>query len=142
MSSDVRQWIVEAQAAEVKGNKAEAIALLRKAAEYYRDRKLGTKALKMLRQIRRLEGVEEDAAADDEVPAPVMPFETQVFEGPNPPRSMPERGPVVADPAGEAWCSFCCRPGAEVGLLIAAPTGTFICKGCVVTATTLLEKSK
>lgn len=138
MSMDVRQWIVEAQTAEVKGNKAEAIALLRKAAEYYRDRKLGTKALKMLRQIRRLEGVDEELP-DEDAPQP-MPFETQVFEGPSPKRTMPERLPAIAAPGLEAWCSFCCRPHTEVGLLVAAPTGSFICHSCVVTARELLEK--
>lgn len=124
----------------MKGDKQEAIALLRKAAEYYRDRKLGTKALKMLRQIRRLEGVPVDELDVDQVPeAPVMPFETQVFEGPLSPKPMPDRGPVLADPAVEAWCSFCCKPAKEVGALIAAPTGTFICRACVGLATRLLE---
>ena len=132
MGTDVRQLIVEAQAAEVKGNKAEAIALLRRAAEHYRDRQQGTKALKMLRQIRRLEGVEEDAVDEE------MPFETAVFEGPNPPRTMPERGPVLAPADVEAWCSFCCKPHTEVGRLVAAPTGTFICAGCIATARALL----
>lgn len=131
--SDARQLLAEAQAAEIKGDKAEAIKLLRKAAEIYRDKKLGTKALKVLRHIRRLEGIDEAPSEE-----PVMPFETQVFEGPNPPRTMPERGPVLADPSLEAWCSFCCRPHTEVGRLIAAPTGTFICKACIKNATEML----
>jgi hypothetical protein len=140
MSSDVRQLIADAQAAEIKGNKLEAIALLRKAAEYYRDRKLGSKALKMLRQIRRLEGIDEDQPEPEPEPEP-MPFETETFVGPNPPRTIAERGPVLADPTAEAWCSFCCRPKAEVGPLVAAPTGTFICRRCVLTAEELLEKA-
>lgn len=142
MSSEVRQLLADAQAAEVKGDKREAVALLRKAAEYYRDRKLGTKALKMLRQIRRLEGVEEPPESiDGELPEPVMPFETQEFQGPSPARTMPERGPVLADPSFDAWCSFCCRPRVEVGPLVQAPTGTFICRQCVGAARALLEKA-
>ena len=138
MSVDVRQLIIEAQAAEVKGNKPEAIALLRRAAEAYRDKGLGTKALKMLRQIRRLEGIDEDALEE----LPRLPFETEAFEGPTPARVMPERAPVLADPAMEAWCSFCCRPALEVGRLVAAPTGTFICGACVTLAQGLLQRAR
>ena len=130
--SDARQLLADAQAAEVKGEKAEAIRLLRLAAEVYRDKQLGSKALKVLRHIRRLEGIDEDAP-----PGP-MPFETAVFEGPSPARTMPQRGPELADPAVDAWCSFCCRPHTEVGRLVAAPTGTFICAGCLKIATGLL----
>ena len=129
--SDARQLLADAQAAEMKGDKAEAIRLLRKAAEVYRDKQLGAKALKLLRHIRRLEGIDEDAREP-------MPFETQVFEGPNPPRAIGERGPVLADPSLEAWCSFCCRPHTEVGRLVAAPTGTFICAGCIKLAKEML----
>ena len=131
--SDARQLLADAQAAEVKGDKAEAIKLLRQAAEVYRDKKLANKALKVLRHIRRLEGIDEDAHDEE-----VMPFETQVFEGPQPTRTMPERGPVLADPSLEAWCSFCCRPHTEVGRLVAAPTGTFICSACIKAATQML----
>ena len=129
--SDARQLLADAQAAEVKGDKAEAIKLLRKAAEFYRDKQLANKALKVLRHIRRLEGIDEDALEQ-------MPFETQVFEGPVPARTMSERGPVLADPKLEAWCSFCCRPHTEVGRLVAAPTGTFICAACIKVATEML----
>lgn len=41
-----------------------------------------------------------------------------------------ERGPTRADPSLEAWCSFCCRPRAEVGPLVAGPAGAFICSAC------------
>ena len=131
--SDARQLLADAQAAEVKGDKVEAIRLLRRAAELYRDKQLGSKALKVLRHIRRLEGIDEDARPVDQ-----MPFETQDFEGPRPPREMPERGPVLADPKLEAWCSFCCRPHTEVGRLVAAPTGTFICAACIKAATEMI----
>jgi hypothetical protein len=45
--------------------------------------------------------------------------------------SLIDRGPTRADPAIDAWCSFCCRPSVEVGELVAAPTGSFICATCV-----------
>lgn len=42
-----------------------------------------------------------------------------------------DRGPQPADPSLEAWCSFCCRPKAEVGALVAGPAGAYICASCV-----------
>ncbi|WP_224361030.1 ClpX C4-type zinc finger protein [Hyalangium versicolor] len=54
-------------------------------------------------------------------------------------RSLIERGPTRADPAIDAWCSFCCRPGVEVGELVAGPTGSFICAGCVMESRGLLS---
>ncbi|MCI0668873.1 MAG: ClpX C4-type zinc finger protein [Myxococcaceae bacterium] len=54
-------------------------------------------------------------------------------------RAMIERGPSLADPALEAWCSFCCRPGREVGRLVAGPAGAFVCAACVDTAARLLR---
>jgi hypothetical protein len=136
----VRELLAGAQAAEARGEKGEAIALLRKAAEIYRDSQNATRALKMLRHIRRLEGVDEDddvgevpelaeaAHADD--PAPASGRQPRVLE---------ERGPVRAPKELEAWCSFCCRPNREVGALVAGPTGTFICSGCVTVARDLLK---
>ncbi|WP_223646124.1 ClpX C4-type zinc finger protein [Corallococcus sp. EGB] len=49
-----------------------------------------------------------------------------------------ERGPTRADPALDAWCSFCCRPRGEVGDLVAGPAGAFICKGCLGESLALL----
>lgn len=49
-----------------------------------------------------------------------------------------ERGPTRADPALDAWCSFCCRPRGEVGDLVAGPAGAFICKGCLGESQALL----
>ncbi len=123
--NDVRQVLADAQAAEARGEKTEAIALLRRAAELYRDAQNHNRALKMLRHIRRLEGIEE----------------LEVLEGgsdPEPPgrrrRAIEERGPSLADPSLEAWCSFCCRPKAEAGALVGGPTGSFICASCVGTS--------
>jgi hypothetical protein len=50
-----------------------------------------------------------------------------------------DRGPQPADPAIDAWCSFCCRPRSEVGALIAGPAGAYICAGCVTTGARLLS---
>src|SRR6185436_12584069 len=74
----------------------------------------------MLRHIRRLEGIEE----------------LEVLEGGDDPeprsrRVLEERGPALADPSLDAWCSFCCRPKAEAGPLVGGPTGSFICAGCI-----------
>ncbi|EPX62007.1 tetratricopeptide repeat/ClpX C4-type zinc finger protein [Cystobacter fuscus DSM 2262] len=49
-----------------------------------------------------------------------------------------ERGPTRADPALEAWCSFCCRPRLEVGPLVAGPAGAFICAACIGESSSLL----
>ncbi|QSQ25484.1 hypothetical protein JY651_11360 [Pyxidicoccus parkwayensis] len=49
-----------------------------------------------------------------------------------------ERGPTRADAALDAWCSFCCRPRSEVGDLVAGPTGSFICAGCLSESVALL----
>ena len=57
--NDVRQVLADAQAAEARGEKSEAISLLKRAAEIYRDAGNHNRALKMLRHIRRLEGIEE-----------------------------------------------------------------------------------
>jgi hypothetical protein len=53
-------------------------------------------------------------------------------------RALIERGPTRADPAIDAWCSFCCLPRTEVGELVAGPTGSFICSGCVGESSGLL----
>ncbi|ADO72447.1 ClpX C4-type zinc finger protein [Stigmatella aurantiaca] len=52
--------------------------------------------------------------------------------------SLIERGPTRADPAMDAWCSFCCRPRGEVGELVAGPAGAFICSGCTGESRSLL----
>lgn len=67
------------------------------------------------------------------------PRAMETFQGSSPVREEPrakeraliERGPTRADPALDAWCSFCCLPRTEVGELVAGPTGSFICSGCV-----------
>lgn len=49
-----------------------------------------------------------------------------------------DRGPQPADPAIEAWCSFCCQPKTEVGPLVAGPAGAYICGRCVMLSANLL----
>ncbi|MCP3059876.1 hypothetical protein LXT21_13910 [Myxococcus sp. K38C18041901] len=52
-----------------------------------------------------------------------------------------ERGPTRADVTLDAWCSFCCRPRAEIGELVAGPAGAFICKSCLTASASLLGDS-
>lgn len=63
---------------------------------------------------------------EDEGPVPSAPERGRRRE-----KRLIERGPTRADPALDAWCSFCCRPRGEVGDLVAGPAGAFICKGCL-----------
>jgi hypothetical protein len=139
----VRELLAGAQAAEARGDKGEAISLLRRAAEVYRDAQNPGRALKMLRHIRRLEGFDEDfedvAAMVSQLPDASPQLEEQEPEVARPRgRMIEERGPALASPELEAWCSFCCRPKREVGALVAGPTGTFICASCTGISRTLL----
>lgn len=118
--SEIRTLLANAQAAEVRGDKPEAARLLREAASYYRERQQLTQAARMLRHARKAEGLPEEPEVDEsvfgfEAPARVL---------------VEQRTPQLADPAIDAWCSFCCRPKAEVGALVAGPAGSFICAGC------------
>jgi len=136
--ADVRELLAGAQAAEARGEKGEAIALLRKAAEIYRDSQNATRALKMLRHIRRLEGIDEEDDVGDFAAALEAAPEHDARNR-RTPRVLEERGPMLAQKDLEAWCSFCCRPNREVGALVEGPTGTFICSGCVTAARDLLK---
>lgn len=51
---------------------------------------------------------------------------------------VPQRGPTLADASADHWCSFCCRPKAEAGAMVAGPAGAFICGKCLETAAGLL----
>jgi hypothetical protein len=55
-----------------------------------------------------------------------------------PSRKPIERGPTRAGTV-DAWCSFCCRPTQEIGELVAGPTGSFICSGCVLESTRFFD---
>src|SRR5690349_20381338 len=65
MASEIRSILASAQAAEVKGDATEAARLLREAAAFYRDHKLITRAMQMLRHARRLEGHPDPGPALD-----------------------------------------------------------------------------
>ncbi len=73
-----------------------------------------------------------------EEPLPDEAGEAEASGAPTGKEHLFERGPTRADPALEAWCSFCCRPRTEVGELVAGPSGSFICRACVGEAGGLL----
>ena len=125
----IREILASAQQAEIRGDLEEAVRLLTRAADFYRARQLTARAAQMERHVRRLRGEEEpvEAPADSPEQEPVV-RELSPFE----------RGPQLADPAIDAWCSFCCRPKQEVGPLIAGPAGAYICARCTAAAAALL----
>lgn len=146
--SDIRRLLSDAQDAERRGKKEEAVRLLRVAAAWYRDRQMLRRAAQMLRQARRVEGVEEEDPGDavvseGELEGPVpefaegsvdelaLPGDTRVL--------LEQRVPQLADPALDAWCSFCCRPKTEVGPLVAGPAGAYVCEECVAISAALLD---
>lgn len=139
VSSDIRALLAEAQRLETTGDKPGAVVVLKQAATWYRERQQANQALKMLRHVRRLEGL------PDEPPEPGF-LAPKLELPPEPPgpipgegRELPLRLPRLSPADEAAWCSFCCRPSAEVGRVVAAPTGTFICAGCVELARGLFE---
>jgi hypothetical protein len=90
-----------------------------------------------------------EALAMEDVKAVLAEAEAMIFREPDSPPepagqsassepSLFDRGPTRADPTLDAWCSFCCRPRAEVGEMVAGPTGSFICAACVGESQSLL----
>ncbi len=175
MASEIRALLGAAQSAEVKGDTVEAVRLLREAAAFYRDRKLVTRAMQMLRHARRLEGHQDPGppldgfaprelmGGDDDFDGPTgevdwsqegddaFGFGDELIEAGAGHRPSPivepapalekeafERVLTLADPALDAWCSFCCRPAREVGALTAGPAGAYICVACTTRAGALL----
>ena len=138
--SEIRRLLSDAQDAERRGKKEEAVRLLRIAAAWYRDRQMLKRAAQMLRQARRVEGVTDDEASGEAVfgfeqEDEATPEVAEVSEG----RMLVEqRAPQLADPALDAWCSFCCKPKVEVGALVAGPAGAYLCAGCLNLSATLL----
>lgn len=130
--SEIRELVKQAQAAEVSGERARAADLLVRAAELSLEQGQAGRGAALLRHASRLQperaGLLERA---DQLEQGAPPAE--------PALAVPERGPSRADPAVEAWCSFCCRPGAEVGPLVAGPAGAFVCGPCVGSAAALLQ---
>ena len=117
MADDVRQLLMSAQAAERSGDLHTAQELLEQAARALETYGRAARALQLRRHAERL--------------AARLPGDTT--------RPLVERVPVLADPEQKAWCSFCCRPDAEVGRLVAGPAGAFVCRACVQLARDLLD---
>ncbi len=119
MPDDVRQLVMSAQAAERVGDLHLAQELLEQAARSCEAGGRTARATQLRRHARRL--------------ADTLPGE--------PSRPFPERLPVLADAGQPAWCSFCCRPGTEVGWLVAGPVGAYICGTCTERAVGLLSRA-
>ncbi|WP_338866684.1 ClpX C4-type zinc finger protein [Myxococcus stipitatus] len=88
-------------------------------------------------------GVETSSPASRDEPSVDNALISSAAEEEAPPRRrrearIIERGPTRADVSLDAWCSFCCRPRAEVGDLVAGPAGAFICKACLAESSSLL----
>jgi hypothetical protein len=137
---DGRQLIRLAQEAELRGDRAGAAALLRKAAQGYERQGSESRAEQLLRQADRLAPTEAVAPTEELQPAespssPAGPDRPKAFF---PTQTKGGAGPVPADPRVEAWCSFCLRPGRDVGRLATGPTDAYICRACVAEASSLL----
>lgn len=117
MAEDVRQLVMSAQAAERVGDLHLAQDMLEQAARACEAAGRTARATQLRRHALRL--------------SETLPGE--------PSRPFPERLPVLADASQPAWCSFCCRPNAEVGSLVAGPVGAFICFACTERAVRLLS---
>ncbi len=133
MTSTIRDLLTQAQAAEARQDLSEAIRLLKEAEQYYRERQLDGRAQQMARNVARLEaarGPVSDGFGDE-----LLDGSSGVPGGAA--LAAVERGPQRADPALEAWCSFCCKPKQEVGDLVAGPAGAFICRSCVAVSAVL-----
>src|SRR5687768_13949572 len=128
MADEVREYIRAAQEAELRGDKPQAVELLRKAAAMVRSAGNSQRALQLLRHAQRLDGDQPDLAdeiqrlewlpdkpfartmdedSDQEELAALQPLEELEASDR---KKLFERGPTRADPSLAAWCSFCCKP--------------------------------
>lgn len=168
MADEAREYLRAAQQAEVRGDRSQAVELLMKAATVYRQRGQNERALQMMRhasrldvtrtdisdQVRRMEWMPDrpflravtEAEEEAEEKAALQPLEDLAL---NPAdelvdladasqKQLIDRGPTRADPALNAWCSFCCKPKSEVGELVAGPAGAYVCLACVRESARLL----
>jgi hypothetical protein len=124
--SELRELIRRAQAAEIAGELEQAVDLLAEAARSHLDEDNAPRAAVLLRHALRLRPDRQDLRHEldrAELPDSLGP----------PGRSLEvaQRGPTVADPSLDCWCSFCCRPRSEAGPMVAGPAGAFICARCV-----------
>ena len=134
-----RELLQTAQAAEREGDLARAGALLEQAARIYESAGHTARAAQMRRHVERLGGVARAAARGVEEPPPAGRSNGEPEALPGVERALFERTPTLADPALEAWCSFCCRPSREVGALVAGPAQAYVCRACVALAEDLLD---
>ena len=134
--STARELMRAAQAAEIEKNYPRAAALLKEAAQLRIDAGELGRAVPLLRHglrlapddaelVKALEAAEAGSAPSDETPRRMH-------------LELPQRGPTVADPALDSWCSFCCRPKDEVGAMVSGPAGAFICAACIRGAAALV----
>jgi hypothetical protein len=139
-----RELLQSAQAAEREGDLARAGALLEQAAQIYESTGHSARAEQMRRHVERLgPAARAGARGVEEPPGGRAPARLEGTDGdplPGVDRMLVERTPTLADPALEAWCSFCCRPAREVGALVAGPAHAFVCRACVDLARSLLER--
>jgi ClpX C4-type zinc finger protein len=138
-----RELLQSAQAAEREGDLARAGALLEQVARIYESTGQRARAAQMRRHVDRL-GVSARAGARGvEEPRTVSLNGHSETTGAEPlpglDRPLVERTPTLADPALEAWCSFCCRPSREVGPLVGGPAQAYVCHSCVELAASLLS---
>jgi len=147
MASDVREYLRAAQAAEIRGDKASAVEILKAAADAFLRAGNDPRARQMLRHVARLTGdpapsgalapetaLESDATSGE--PREAATREERRSRAADP--EFAQRAPSLADPDAPAWCSFCCKPRGEVGQLVAGPAGAFICAACAGESISLL----
>ena len=141
-----RELLQSAQAAEREGDLARAGALLEQAARVYESTGHDARAAQMRRHLERLGPLARAGARGVEEPPGVRAEEGPQSADPEPlpgvDRLLFERTPTLADPALEAWCSFCCRPSREVGALVSGPSHAYVCRGCVELAGSLLDGAR
>ncbi len=160
MSDEARELIRAAQEAEIAGDRKRAAELLVLAADRYRESGRTARAVAALKhalrldparrvaqaELAELEGTEAEAGSNGPQPAmpPVLlspPRQAPAVSDRERPVELVERGPTLAPPDAEAWCSFCCRPARDVGPLVAGPAGAFVCAGCAGDALEMLGPS-
>jgi hypothetical protein len=137
-----RELLQSAQAAEREGDLARAGALLEQAARIYESTGQKARAAQMRRHVDRLGASARAGARGVEEPRTNLNGHSETAGAePLPGLDQPlvERTPTLADPALEAWCSFCCRPSREVGPLVGGPAQAYVCRSCVELAASLLS---
>jgi len=138
---EAREHIRAAQEAEIAGNREAAVRHLERAGLAFLRVGLHARAAQMYQNCLRLAPERDDlrqALAKAEAwsapridAPPEMPLGPPVVSAEGFDALAIPRGPQPMIPGLDAWCSFCCRPTAEAGELVAGPAGAFICAECV-----------